>query len=380
MNRFERFEGIFLVAGIGFFLLSFLGMGLAPWTTLKKLKMIPEGTGRTAEEELGRTIFIHEGCWHCHTQFVRPVAGEPRRYGPVSQAMEHINEIPQLFGTRRVGPDLAREGGKRSNDWHLAHFYNPRLTVPWSVMPGFPWFYKKEGGKIIPTEKAKALTAYMQSLGKSAKAQMEKAEEEYRKNFRIGSILPPGDDLLERGKELFAEECSGCHGPQGDGNSEANKLLLPAPADLTEDNPTPEYVYTVLHKGIPGSAMPHFRDCPEEDIWALSYYVVSLEPKEKEPVIPPPSPEVIDRGKEIFSTTCAVCHGAEGRGDGPAGIALKPSPPDFHGMRPSFRHIVDTLLNGIPGTAMAPFVQLSTEDKEAIAFYIRSLYTAGEKQ
>ena len=82
-------------------------------------------------------VYIREGCWYCHSQFVRPVTGETRRWGPVSQAGEYAFDVPHLFSTRRIGPDLTRVGLKYSDEWHLAHFWNPRMLVPDSIMPRF---------------------------------------------------------------------------------------------------------------------------------------------------------------------------------------------------------------------------------------------------
>ena len=84
-----------------------------------------------------------EGCWHCHSQFVRPVSNEERRWGPVSKTEEYQNELqrPVMFGTRRVGPDLSREGGRHSNDWHAVHFFQPTLLSEGSPMPEYPWLF-----------------------------------------------------------------------------------------------------------------------------------------------------------------------------------------------------------------------------------------------
>lgn len=91
----------------------------------------------------GRDRYIAEGCWHCHSQYVRPAANEEQRYGPV-QSSNHDNNVlqrPVLWGTRRVGPDLTWQGGKRTNDWHVAHFWDPKSTSPDSIMPRFPWLF-----------------------------------------------------------------------------------------------------------------------------------------------------------------------------------------------------------------------------------------------
>jgi cbb3-type cytochrome c oxidase subunit II len=118
---------------------------------------------------LGRKVYIGEGCWHCHSQFVRPVSNEERRWGRVSQSWEYQNELqrPVMFGTRRVGPDLIREGGRRSNDWHVVHFFRPKMTSPESVMPEYPWFFdgNHADGPGAPNRKGIAVITYMQWLG-----------------------------------------------------------------------------------------------------------------------------------------------------------------------------------------------------------------------
>ena len=78
---------------------------------------------------------------NCHSQLVRFTENDARRFGPASQAWESISDAPQLWGTRRVGPDLAREAGRKSRDWQLVHLWNPRHVVPDSVMPGYSWLF-----------------------------------------------------------------------------------------------------------------------------------------------------------------------------------------------------------------------------------------------
>lgn len=82
----------------------------------------------TPQELKGRHVYIREGCWYCHSQYVRPVTGESFRWGPVSQAGEYAHDRPHLFSTRRIGPDLTRVGRKYGDDWHAAHYWNPRRS------------------------------------------------------------------------------------------------------------------------------------------------------------------------------------------------------------------------------------------------------------
>lgn len=210
---FESKSGILLIAGLGFFALAFVSNGLVPVLMYADM---PEKTAREvvnanvlgqfqdlharypeafekhygqptadacAEALLdGRNIYVGEGCWHCHSQFIRPVSNEAQRWGPVSQTWEYQNELqrPVMFGTRRVGPDLSREAGRRGNDWHVMHFYRPRSTSPESVMPDYPWFFEgsfvspgQDGngrpttvrGPTAPNRRGIAIITYMQWLG-----------------------------------------------------------------------------------------------------------------------------------------------------------------------------------------------------------------------
>jgi cytochrome c oxidase cbb3-type subunit 2 len=90
-------------------------------------------------ELAGRNIYVREGCYNCHSQMVRPLRDEVERYGHYSLAAESMYDHPFQWGSKRTGPDLARVGGKYSDDWHRDHLRNPRSVVPASIMPGYPW-------------------------------------------------------------------------------------------------------------------------------------------------------------------------------------------------------------------------------------------------
>jgi len=95
----------------------------------------------TALEVEGRDIYIREGCYVCHSQMVRPFRSETERYGHYSVAGESVWDHPFQWGSKRTGPDLARVGGRYSDDWHRAHLYDPRDVVPESKMPSYPWLF-----------------------------------------------------------------------------------------------------------------------------------------------------------------------------------------------------------------------------------------------
>lgn len=114
-------------------------------------KQIIKGVAQAISD--GRWIYMAEGCWQCHSQYVRPVSNEPSYYGHVSVPSEYDNTLflPHLFGTERKGPDLIREAGKKGVEWHLAHFVNPQYTVPGSIMPRFAKFVDLKDGKPVLT-------------------------------------------------------------------------------------------------------------------------------------------------------------------------------------------------------------------------------------
>jgi cbb3-type cytochrome c oxidase subunit II len=95
-------------------------------------------------ELVGRNIYIREGCYNCHSQQIRPFRDEIERYGHYSLAAESKYDHPFQWGSKRTGPDLARVGGKYSDDWHVAHFVDPRAVVPESIMPGYPWMRDRD--------------------------------------------------------------------------------------------------------------------------------------------------------------------------------------------------------------------------------------------
>jgi cytochrome c oxidase cbb3-type subunit 2 len=103
----------------------------------------------------GRDVYIREGCYTCHSQMIRPFRSETERYGPYSLAGESVYDHPFQFGSKRTGPDLARVGGRYSDEWHRVHLINPRDVVPESNMPRFPWLQDaKVDGALVASKMA----------------------------------------------------------------------------------------------------------------------------------------------------------------------------------------------------------------------------------
>ncbi len=113
----------------------------------------------TALQLAGRDIYVREGCYNCHSQMIRPFRAETLRYGHYSVAGESVYDHPFQWGSKRTGPDLARVGGKYSDEWHTTHLNNPRDLVPESNMPAYPWLLKN-------TVDADEIPAHMAALRK----------------------------------------------------------------------------------------------------------------------------------------------------------------------------------------------------------------------
>ena len=116
---------------------------IAPLFTIHQtVEDAPDMRLYTPLELAGRNIYIREGCYACHSQMIRTLRDEVERYGPYSLAVESKYDHPMLWGSKRTGPDLARIGGKYSDEWHVAHLINPREIVPESVMPAYGWLMR----------------------------------------------------------------------------------------------------------------------------------------------------------------------------------------------------------------------------------------------
>ena len=177
LKKVDKSSALFVVAAVVFFWIGGLLTTVAPpmldksWAkpapALKDYATLAkEGDAHAAQVMEGRAIYVAEGCWYCHTQQTRTIEADTIRSGwrdvpsPVSTPDEFVYDQPHMFGTRRVGPDLSRVGGKYDAQWHATHFRDPRSLVPGSAMPPFPWIANDP-------QKLDALIAYIQSLGRA---------------------------------------------------------------------------------------------------------------------------------------------------------------------------------------------------------------------
>ena len=277
---------------------------ILPWSTMSD-QPSEIFRPRTAAEEEGRKIYIQNGCTYCHTQFIRHVdwgLGAER----IALAGDYIQDQPHLLGSERTGPDLSQEGGEHPDDWHLAHYTNPRFTRPNSLMPSF---------EFLGISKIKALIAYKQSLGfKDADFRVERqkfwkkrAVEAYEsgpdKNVdwlhsivpepwrRLPNPYPSTEVSLRRGHRIYQDYCLGCHGPIGDGMGPAQPFLYPPPLNFTILNGrgiSGGILYYQIMNGITGTAMPYFkRELESEKIWNVGNYVAVTFIGESDAGMPP---------------------------------------------------------------------------------------------
>jgi cytochrome c oxidase cbb3-type subunit 2 len=246
---------------------------------------------RSPEEAAGRDIYIANGCVYCHSQSIRTIDwghGAER----IAQAGDYVGDRPILLGSERTGVDLSQEGGEHPDDWHIAHFINPRYTRPNSIMPLFAF---------LGEEKLHTLTRYIQGLGfKEADHRMQRQiywKQEAIKAYESGPVanvkwladhVPPGwrhlpnpypttEAGLARGHVIYQQFCLGCHGPIGDGMGPAQPYLYPPPLNFTilhGREISGGILYYQIMNGITGTAMPYFkRELESEKIWDVGNYV-----------------------------------------------------------------------------------------------------------
>ena len=356
-----------LVAGVFFFFLALVTQGFLPFfepsarttkvtsvvrTDLGQLKwMQTNATPYTELEQRGRDVYLREGCWYCHSQFVRPVTGETRRWGPVTELGEFAFDIPHLFGTRRIGPDLMRVGLKYSNEWHFAHFWNPRMLSPDSVMASYRGLFER------PTQ---AVAIVDDGAGNRTleKTPLTETLFDFASKEPI-RLTPNADGLLfvpmqARGKAPIILT------PQEQYKGNTVKIAAE----------TPELQALVAYLQKLGMNRGKWRDLFEPQ--SLDVMDVTL----------PRSEEWIAHGKEVYERRCLGCHGANGDGNGPAATFLyNQRPRNFNNAVFKFRltkesiptdgDLLRTISRGVRGTAMPPWYDLPINDRLAVIQYIK---------
>jgi cytochrome c oxidase cbb3-type subunit I/II len=315
-----------------------------------------EASPYTPLEQLGRNVYQREGCWYCHSQYVRPVAGEDQRWGPVSQVGEYAYDRPHLLSTRRIGPDLTRVGLKYSDHWHYAHHWDPEMVVPGTIMPDFRWLFRTTTVTVVDKDGDPALpdTPGLRGLF----------------SFKAEStiILHPNPDGL-----AFAEQTDGTPLLVVKGLPEPyNKLETWKGKPVTVVVPTEEMRGLVAYIQKLGTNRGAWREVFEPQNIAAS--VMSV----------PQTDSQVARGKDVYERRCEGCHGVKGDGNGPAATFLNPRPRDFtlgafkfrttpSGSLPTDGDLYRTLSRGVRWTAMPTWHEIPEKDRIAVIAYIKTL-------
>jgi cytochrome c oxidase cbb3-type subunit 2 len=311
----------------------------------------------TPLERLGRAVYVREGCWYCHSQYVRPVAGEDARWGPVSEAGEYAWDLPHLLSTRRIGPDLSRVGLKYGDDWHYAHHWNPRLVVPESIMPRFRWLYDE---LVVPVhrEGGAARLETVPALARYFTMDRAKLLVLFPDESGLTFVTPrlDGERPIDGTPVLDVRHLAGQATPGA-----AVRLVIP----------TREMVGLVRYLQKLGTSRGAWRE-----VFAAQNVAA-------------PAPSRADggdvtRGRRVYERRCVGCHGARGDGNGKAATFLSPRPRDFTGAVFKFRStpsgtlptdddLYRTITRGVRWTAMPSWHELPAPDRRAVIAYVKTL-------
>jgi cytochrome c oxidase cbb3-type subunit 2 len=317
-----------------------------------------DASGYTPLEAVGRAVYIREGCWYCHSQYVRPVTGEDLRWGPVSEAGEYAFDLPHLFSTRRIGPDLTRVGGKYGDDWHYAHHWDPRLVVPDSIMPSFKWLYDQLR---VPVKKTDDGLALEPMAGLARWFTMKKGD-------RRLPLYPNAEGLV-----FVTPPAAGPWPIEGAPVIDLTgfKDAPPALAEVTLVRPSGEMVGLVAYLQKLGSNRGAWREVFEPQNVSLSAMSI------------PRSQDLLALGREVYRSRCVGCHGQQGDGNGPAATFLFPRPRDFtlgvfkfrttpSGSLPTDGDVFRTVTRGVRWTAMPTWHELPDKERLAVVSFVKT--------
>lgn len=232
----------------------------------------PSGRGNIYREAIGhnplrgRQIYVREGCVYCHSQFTRL---QDRGMGPLVLSGDYTEETPHQLGTARTGPDLSNEGGKHPAGWQKAHLINPRAMKPGSIMPSFSYLSEAD---------MRDLVAYIELLGSGrAPSELIQTPEEYLPIVARKTVDTDADSTANVGRGLYAQDCATCHGANGMGNGPASLTMTTKPSNFTRPffkQYSDAYWFFRISEGVPGSAMPKWREAlTETQRWYLVAYL-----------------------------------------------------------------------------------------------------------
>jgi len=231
-------------------------------------------TSTQPNAQLGREIYIAEGCIHCHSQYARPGTTDQVQWGPPADPKQVLEQTPPLIGNRRQGPDLMNVGNRRSPEWQRVHLINPRSLVPASRMPSYAHLFAK--GEI----RGEALVVYLCSLGGDT-------SKERLKQIARWTPAPDARPNANSAAELYDANCSCCHGDRGTGDGPLAKSfggkskcdLLKRPTGSPATEPDLIRLAQIIKFGIPGTQMPGYETLTDSEVLGLASYVATSHQK-----------------------------------------------------------------------------------------------------
>jgi len=317
----------------------------------------------TALEQRGRGVYIREGCWYCHSQYVRPVAGEDFRWGPVSEAGEYAHDQPHLLGTRRIGPDLTRVGLKYSDDWHYAHTWDPRITVPESIMPRFKWLFETADIRVGGGIKTGDVLADSPALRRWFTMRADRNVTLFVNGALQAFVRPGPSGFPVDGRPVLDTSLLGDDVALGRSRDGGTIRLIAPSADM---------IALVRYLQKLGTNRGAWRDVFEPQNAAVAGSGI------------PDTEANRELGKEVFEAHCVGCHGERGNGAGPAATFLWPLPRDFtagvfkfrttpSGTLPTDGDLVRTITRGVRWTAMPTWHEVGEKERLAVVTYLKTL-------
>ena len=181
---------------------------------------------------------------------------------------------------------------------------------------------------------------------------------------------------LQQGREVFVQFCAACHGERGDGKPARGLKLKPPAMDLTAFKLSDSLIRRALEEGVLGTGMAAWKSLPPEQLSAVAAYTATLG---RDDELSPqarlaPDGALQEAGRRVYVVHCARCHGENGKGDGSDASLLKPAPPSFAELRPSYAAAARAIAGGVPGSAMPAWPVLTRAEVQAVTFYVRSFY------
>ncbi len=333
-----RYKGSVLRHAVPLLIVLLSGLALAhePWEPTAHRS---DAVRWSRAEGAGREVYRHETCWQCHARFVRPLDDEHRRWGPVTWK-PGTKLPPDVRGGHRFGPDLARPDAWRSADWLLGYLHDPRALDPYAVMPGYPQLFEPSDA-----ERRREIVELIERFD---------ADGDGRVSF-VTDRRPSWDEAPDEVARMAELDVAGLQAPSPEA------LQTESGMELWFHRSGRRLYADVWRPGEEqGDGILSLRDVRPEPTKRARHLVAYLQRVQEVPpevALPavgraPSKEELRKSGAPLYARHCAVCHGAEGRGDGPAAAYLDAPPTDLVHGHYKYASVLATIVRGLPAAGM----------------------------